>query len=97
MFNFIKSKSRKISVLCMSALAVCALGICASAEDAVVTTSVDNSTVIADAGATLTTEFTNLVGSLVPVLIGIAVVGLGVFGVIYLFRMAKKFFSKAAG
>lgn len=54
-------------------------------------------TVIQEAGSTLITQFTELATAVIPVIISIAVVGLGIYAVVYLFNMAKKFFSKAAG
>ncbi len=86
---------RKILPAALSAaVAVTSLSIVACAEE---TASSDMTTIISDAGEQLKTEFVNLVSTLVPAVIGIAVVGLGIYGVITLFTMAKKFFKKAAG
>ncbi len=52
--------------------------------------------VINSAGTTLSEQFTVLVNTLVPVLMSIAVVGLGLYACIYLFKMAKKFFAAAS-
>lgn len=89
-----KSKAKLLMAAMTASLMVSAMSICASAEE---TGSTSMSTIVADAGEQLTTEFTNLVGALVPVLIGIAVVGLGIYAVVTLFGLAKKFFKKAAG
>lgn len=67
--------------------------IAASAEDG----SSSVTSVITNAGSQLTSEFTNLASTVAPILIGIGVVGLGIYAVVYLFKMAKKFFGKAAG
>lgn len=97
--SFIGRMSRKAK--CCTALMSAAVGtaimsVAASAEGEA-TGSTDIGSIITSAGNTLKSEFTTLVSTLVPVLIGIAVVGLGLYACIYLFRMAKKFFSKAAG
>lgn len=59
-------------------------------------TAQDLSSIVNTAGTTLKDQFIILVNTLVPVLIGIAVVGLGLYAVIYLFKMAKKFFAQAS-
>lgn len=59
-------------------------------------TAQDLSSIVNTAGSTLKDQFIILVNTLVPVLIGIAVVGLGLYAVIYLFKMAKKFFAQAS-
>lgn len=55
----------------------------------------DLQSVVNTAGTTLKDQFIILVNTLVPVLIGIGVVGLGLYACIYLFKMAKKFFGQA--
>ncbi len=79
-----------------SAMALTAVGsaVVASADDG---SSSSVTSVITNAGNQLTSEFTNLASTIAPILIGIGVVGLGIYAVVYLFKMAKKFFGKAAG
>ncbi len=55
------------------------------------------STVLADAGDQLTSQFTDLVGTIVPVIIGIMGSGLIIFGITKLVGVAKKIFGKVAG
>ena len=69
---------------------------CAFAEEPAAGTAQDLSSIVNTAGTTLKDQFIILVNTLVPVLIGIAVVGLGLYAVIYLFKMAKKFFAQAS-
>ena len=70
------------------------LAVAVSAEEGTGTNSLES--MINTAGSTLTAEFTVLVHTLVPVLIGIGVIGLGLYACIFLFKTAKKFFTKAA-
>ena len=79
-------------------LAAATMAICAFAEEpaAGTGTAQDLSSIVNTAGSTLKDQFIILVNTLVPVLIGIAVVGLGLYAVIYLFKMAKKFFAQAS-
>ncbi len=94
LFTKVKNKARLFVAAAVSAVAVSAMAICASAEE---TTSSDVTSIISTAGAELIVQFTNLATAVVPVLISIAVIGLGLYSVVYLFKMAKAFFSKAAG
>ncbi len=92
----IKGKKKLIAGIMASAMTVSALAVSASAAE---TTGSESgiASVVNTAGTSLTAEFSNLVNALVPLLIGIAMVGLGLYAVIYLFKMAKKFFAQAAG
>lgn len=82
-----------ISAMAVSAVAVVSTAV-ASAEE---TTNTGITEVINTAGTTLTAQFTTLVNTLVPVAVSIGVVGLGLYACIYLFKIAKQFFAKAAG
>ncbi|MBP1543242.1 MAG: hypothetical protein J6A16_04020 [Oscillospiraceae bacterium] len=68
----------------------------ACAEDAVEGGS-NMSAMLSDAGDQITTQFTDLVGTIVPVIIGIMGTGLVIFGIIALVKLAKKIFGKVAG
>ena len=93
-FGRMSRKAKYCAAMMSAAIGTAIMSVVASAEDG---TPTNMQTVITDAGSQLKTEFGNLVSTVVPVLIGIAVTGLVIYGVIYLFRMAKKLFSKAAG
>lgn len=90
----IMNKGKLIAASSAVVLTTAGSAIVASAEDG---SSNTVSTIISDAGATLITQFTNLATAVIPVIISIAVVGLGIYAVVYLFNMAKSFFKKAAG
>ncbi len=95
-----KLKAKRVRIASSIGAAVSAipvLAIAASAEDVPSSASSGIESVITSAGETLTTQFSALVSTMVPILIGIAVAGLGMYAVIYLFKMAKSFFAKAAG
>lgn len=78
------------------AAATMAIGAFAEEPAAGTGTAQDLASIVNTAGSTLKDQFIILVNTLVPVLIGIAVVGLGLYAVIYLFKMAKKFFAQAS-
>lgn len=101
MFKLAKKLSSKAKRVILSigtgALAAATMAIGAFAEEpAAGSTAQDLSSIVNTAGSTLKDQFIILVNTLVPVLIGIAVVGLGLYAVIYLFKMAKKFFAQAS-
>lgn len=100
MFKLAKKLSSKAKRVILSistgvlASATMAIGAFA-ADPATGTVQQDLQTVVNTAGTTLKDQFIILVNTLVPVLIGIGVVGLGLYACIYLFKMAKKFFGQA--
>lgn len=98
MFKLAKKLSSKAKRVILSigtgVVAAATMAIGAFAEDAGSTGS-DLQQVVNTAGSTLKDQFIILVNTLVPVLIGIGVVGLGLYACIYLFKMAKKFFGQA--
>lgn len=93
--NFIKTKAKSLVAVGSAALSCGALAIAAGAED-VTSGGTGMSTAISTAADTITAEFTNMVSTLIPVLVGVAMVGLGMFAVYYMFGMCKKFFAKAS-
>ena len=96
LFTKAKINSKLFVTACITALTACAMSICACAEDASSAAS-SNAQIIQTAGTQLITEFTNLATALVPVIITISVTGLGIYAVIYLFKLVKQTFSRAAG
>lgn len=94
--NAVLKKGRRIVIKLMAvASMVSILAVGAFAADG--TESGSNlSTIIDTAGTTLQQEFMSMVNSLVPVLIAIAMVGLGMFAIVFLFKTAKNLFAKAA-
>lgn len=95
---FAKGKKKLLTVIASSFMTVTALAVSASAESsgggAVSDSGLEQ--IVNTAGATLKAEFVTLVSTLVPVAIGIGVVGLGLYACIYLFKIAKKYFAAAA-
>ena len=100
MFKFISKISDKTKKIMLSVgtgvVAAATMAIGAFAEEAGSATAQDLTSIVNTAGATLKDQFVLLVNSLVPVLMGIGVVGIGLYACIYLFKMAKGFFSKAS-
>ena len=94
--KFIKRNVKRVGVAVVGAFATSLCAVSAFAAETEEGSS-NMASIINSAGTTLTAEFSNLVTALVPLLIGIALVGLGLYAVIYLFKMAKKFFAQAAG
>lgn len=68
--------------------------ISASAET---TEATDMEVMMKSAGDQLTAQFSSLVGTIIPVIIGILGTGLVIFGIMALIRLAKKTFGKVAG
>lgn len=93
-----KGKKKLIVMIMASFMTFTALAVSASAAEDGSGSSTGSSLeqVIGTAGETIKTEFTVLVNTLLPVAIGIGIVGLGMYAIIYLFKIAKKFFATAA-
>ncbi len=101
MFKFLKNLSGKTKKIMLSVgtgvVAASAMAIAACAEGADGgSTTLDISSIVNSAGSTLQTQFVALVQALVPVIIGVAVAGLGMYAIIQLFKLGKKLFSTAA-
>ena len=95
---FSKGKKKLLTMVAASFMTVSALAVSASAAESGSGTSSGSGLeqIVNTAGDTLKQEFTTLVSTLVPVAIGIGVVGLGLYACIYLFKIAKKYFAAAA-
>lgn len=94
----------KIKSLFKRAKAVIAAGIVAATAafttvcaSAATTEASDMSSMLTDAGNQITTQFTDLVSTIIPVVIGIMGAGLVIFGIFALIKLAKKIFGKVAG
>lgn len=85
------------AVICMAATAVCtaAVAVCASAETAEAGNNME--AMMKSAGDQLTDQFSSLVTTIIPVVLGILGSGLVIFGIIALIKLAKKVFGKVAG
>lgn len=72
-----------------------AMGAVASAADA--TSSVDTTSIMKEAGDQLTAQFSSMVSTIVPVILGILASGLVIYAIFALIKLAKKIFGKVAG
>ena len=52
---------------------------------------------VSDAGTSIQNQFGVLVTTLIPVMVGILVTGLAIYGIFTLIKVAKKIFGKVAG
>lgn len=94
-FKRTKTVVAAAAIACMTALT--SVVACAETGEAAGAGSSMMGTVIADAGEQITNQFSDLVMTIVPVIIGILGVGLVIFGIFALIKLAKKIFGKVAG
>lgn len=92
LFKRLRSKARLFLGGIAAAVGTAVMAVGASAES---TYSLESA--INTAGNTITEQFTVMVQTLIPVAVGVAMVGIGLFAIGYLFKMAKSLFAKAAG
>ena len=95
-------KIKKIGKRCkfiVSTAAAAVVGVVSSVCASAATTEASGNMerMMKSAGDQLTGQFSSLVGTIVPVIIGILGVGLVIFGIIKLVGLAKKVFGKVAG
>ncbi len=95
--KFFKRSVKKVGAAVIGVCATSLLAVSAFAAAEGTESAGNMETVVNNAGTLLKSEFTSMVNSLVPILITIALVGLGMYAIIYLFKMAKKLFANAAG
>lgn len=93
-----KIGKRLKAVLITAAVAVVGAvsSVCASAATTEAS-SFDMSMAISDAGTSIQNQFGVLVTTLIPVMVGILVTGLAIYGIFMLIKVAKKIFGKVAG
>lgn len=99
MIKKLRTMLKKGKVLAAAALIAVSSAVCsvaASAED-VASTGFDFSQAMTDAGTSIQNQFGVLVTTLIPVVVGIMITGLAIFGVFTLIKLAKKIFGKVAG
>lgn len=97
-------KLKKIGKRCKVVVATAAAAlvgvvssVCASAATVEASTGYDLSKALTDAGTSVQNQFGVLVTTLIPVMVGILISGLGVYGIYALIKSAKKIFGKVAG
>ena len=93
-----KRKKKLVAIIMASFTAVATLAVSASAAESSggISSGSGLEQIVNTAGETLKNEFVTLVNALVPVALGIGIVGLGLYACIYLFKIAKKYFAAAA-
>ncbi len=99
MFNKAKKVFGKCKAFVVGAIATvsaCAMAAVASAESNTVTTP-DTTSMMKEAGDQLTAQFSSMVTTIIPVILGILGSGLVIFGIFALIKLAKKIFGKVAG
>ncbi len=102
MFKKVKkafSKCKAFVVCALAVVSICAMAVVASAETStpVVENSVDTTSMFTEAGNQLTSQFSSMVSTIIPVVLGILGTGLVIFGIIKLVKLAKKIFGSVAG
>ena len=97
-------KLKKIGKRCKVVVATAAAAVvgvvssvCASAATVEASGSFDLSKAMNDAGTSIQNQFGVLVTTLIPVVIGIMISGLAIFGIFSIIKLAKKIFGKVAG
>lgn len=95
-FKKIGKKGKAMLCTAIAAISTCAMAVVASAADTG-TTSTDTNSLMAEAGEQLTNQFSGMVSTIIPVILGILGSGLVIFGIFALIKLAKKIFGKVAG
>lgn len=90
-------KCKRLLAVAVAAVSSCAIAAVASAADTSSTTSVDTTSMMTEAGNQLTSQFSGMVSTIIPVVLGILGAGLVIFGIIKLVKLAKKIFGSVAG
>ncbi len=95
MLKKIFNKAKAMFASAIAAVSVGAMTVAASAADA--TSSADTNSIMKEAGDQLTAQFSGIVSTVIPVILGILGSGLVIFGIIKLVKLAKKIFGNVAG
>ena len=88
------SKCKVIISAAVASVCACAVAAVASAAETGGGTSVDTTSMMTEAGNQLTAQFSGMVSTIIPVILGILGTGLVIFGII---KLAKKIFGSVAG
>lgn len=89
------NKAKAMFVSAIVAVSAGAMTVAASAADA--TSSADTTSIMKEAGDQLTAQFSSMVSTIVPVILGILASGLVIYAIFALIKLAKKIFGKVAG
>ena len=94
-FKSMMKKAKALIAAAAVAVTTAVCSVCASAETGEAAS--DMSAVLTSAGEQITSSFSEMVMTIIPVIIGIMISGLTIFGIIMLVKLAKKIFAKVAG
>lgn len=100
MFNKVKKVFGKCKAFVVGGIATvsaCVITVVASAADTSGSATVDTTSMMSEAGNQLTSQFSSMVTTIIPVILGILGTGLVIFGIIKLVKLAKKIFGSVAG
>lgn len=100
LFEKIKKIGKRCKVAVIAgavAVSSALVSVCASAAPTTEAGSFDMSKAMSDAGTSIQNQFGVLVTTLIPVMVGILVTGLAIYGIFTLVKVAKKIFGKVAG
>lgn len=91
-------KCKRVLAVAVAAVSSFAIAAVASAADTSgASTTVDTTSMMTEAGNQLTSQFSSMVSTIIPVVLGILGTGLVIFGIIKLVKLAKKIFGSVAG
>lgn len=90
-------KCKAFVIGAIATVSSCAMAAVASAATSDTSDSVTMKSMLSDAGTTLISSFNDLVQTMIPVIMGIIGGGIVVFGLMAMFKLAKKIFSKVTG
>ena len=91
----IGKKVKAMLFTAIMAVSTCAMTVAASAAET--TEAPDTTSMMKEAGEQLTSQFSGMVSTIIPVILGILASGLVIFGIFALIKLAKKIFGKVAG
>lgn len=97
---FVKIGKKGKAMLCTAIAAVSMLAMTAAAsaaETPETAAAPDTTSMMKEAGEQLTSQFSGMVSTIIPVILGILGSGLVIFGIFALIKLAKKIFGKVAG
>lgn len=89
-------KCKAFVVGAIATVSACAMAAVASAAETSGSTA-DTTSMMKEAGDQLTSQFSSMVTTIIPVILGILGSGLVIFGIFALIKLAKKIFGKVAG
>lgn len=94
-----RNKVKEMFVTAIVAVSACAMSVAAFAADSgeTATAAPDTTSMMTEAGNQLTSQFSGMVTTIIPVILGILGTGLVIFGIIKLVKLAKRIFGSVAG